>query len=246
MDTLLSQSASAASILNPSSNTSTPGTVSARPGISTHQVALGNISTGSNSFQASNVVAKMETVPPPSAGSTSGPSNSAAQATVSTPTTASSMSRGRAPKDPRAQTYTYQCTTLEEMEDQLRNYLQDPPGDHDHSTADLVITGSAAFQVNLSQNEHYQPTPTADSFATELTMADALDDGQHPVAAMNKQRAIAKACIEAVQRVDGYRYSFHNKWRSGEENAHRFSYYCNDSFLNKDRVANGKGAAQGV
>jgi hypothetical protein len=48
-----------------------------------------------------------------------------------------------------------------------------------------------------------------------------------------------------VQKTDGYRYSFHNSWKSGEDNAYRFSYYCNDSLLNKDRVANGKSGSQG-
>ncbi|KAK7180177.1 hypothetical protein DPSP01_014466 [Paraphaeosphaeria sporulosa] len=62
---------------------------------------------------------------------------------------------------------------------------------------------------------------------------------------MKKQRAIAKCCVDAIQRCDGYRYSFHNCWESREDDSYRFSYYCNDSLLNKDRAANGKGAKLG-
>jgi hypothetical protein len=62
---------------------------------------------------------------------------------------------------------------------------------------------------------------------------------------LKKQRVVSKQCILAIQGVDGFRYSFHNSWKSGEDNAYRFSYYCNDSLLNKDRVANGKAGTKG-
>lgn len=62
----------------------------------------------------------------------------------------------------------------------------------------------------------------------------------------NRQLVFAKALIAAVQRADGFRYSFHNSWYSGRDHrAFGFSYYCNDSFLNKDRAANGKGTKVG-
>lgn len=62
---------------------------------------------------------------------------------------------------------------------------------------------------------------------------------------MRKQRAIAKCCVDSIQKTDGFRYSFHNCWNSREDDSYRFSYYCNDSLLNKDRAANGKGAKLG-
>jgi hypothetical protein len=66
-----------------------------------------------------------------------------------------------------------------------------------------------------------------------------------PKEKMRKQRALAKCCVDTIQRIDGYRYSFHNCWNSREDDSFRFSYYCNDSLLNKDRAANGKGAKLG-
>lgn len=63
---------------------------------------------------------------------------------------------------------------------------------------------------------------------------------------MKKQRVTAKACVEAVQRADGNRYTFHNNWWSKEDEANRFSYYCNDSILNKGRSANGGAGTIGM
>ncbi|KAH8692456.1 hypothetical protein GQ44DRAFT_832869 [Phaeosphaeriaceae sp. PMI808] len=78
-----------------------------------------------------------------------------------------------------------------------------------------------------------------------LSIMEALQSTTDPKDKMRKQRAIAKCCVDAIQRTDGYRYSFHNCWNSREDDSFRFSYYCNDSLLNKDRAANGKGAKLG-
>jgi hypothetical protein len=80
---------------------------------------------------------------------------------------------------------------------------------------------------------------------TSMSLLEALTSLGDPKEKMRKQRAIAKVCIDAIQKVDGYRYSFHNCWNSREDDSFRFSYYCNDSLLNKDRAANGKGAKLG-
>lgn len=78
-----------------------------------------------------------------------------------------------------------------------------------------------------------------------LSIMEALQPTADPKEKMRKQRAIAKCCVDSIQRIDGYRYSFHNCWNSREDDSFRFSYYCNDSLLNKDRAANGKGAKLG-
>ena len=85
------------------------------------------------------------------------------------------------------------------------------------------------------KNEHKVP----------LSIMEALQPEADPKDKMRKQRAIAKCCVDAIQRTDGYRYSFHNCWNSREDDSFRFSYYCNDSLLNKDRAANGKGGKLG-
>lgn len=76
-----------------------------------------------------------------------------------------------------------------------------------------------------------------------MSVAEALAPQDESKDTMKRQRAVAKCFIDAIQRVDGFRYAFHNNWKSGED--YRFSYYCNDSLLNKDRVANGKQGSAG-
>jgi hypothetical protein len=111
-----------------------------------------------------------------------------------------------------------------------------------HSVVDPALT--------LTQPHYTPPGPgaggkkkTAPRFS--LSIMEALQPTPEPKEKMRKQRAIAKCCVDAIQRVDGYRYSFHNCWNSREDDSFRFSYYCNDSLLNKDRAANGKGAKFG-
>jgi hypothetical protein len=180
------------------------------------------------------------------------------------------LPRGRAPRDPLAVTTKLQCSTLQDMEKQLRDYLESPPAAAEHCTCELTLWAGASFLVklgyvppNLRTNNPQQPhdmgmlqavadfnaqrlqQPVADGQETTLSVLDALQQLGDPKETMKRQRAISKVCVAAIQKTDGYRYSFHNSWKSGEDNAYRFSYYCNDSLLNKDRVANGKSGSQG-
>jgi hypothetical protein len=183
------------------------------------------------------------------------------------------LHRGRAPKDPEAVVAKYDCASIEDLELKFREYLDNPPAAAEHCTCELTLWAGASFLVNVPSdsatpgpNPHPRPNvnagmlqPVADALNPEpetpsqprseqLTMSvlDALQATPDPKVSMKRQRAISKVCVAAVQRVDGFRYSFHNNWRSGEDNAYRFSYYCNDSLLNKDRVANGKAGSQGM
>ncbi|EON69455.1 hypothetical protein W97_08715 [Coniosporium apollinis CBS 100218] len=81
------------------------------------------------------------------------------------------------------------------------------------------------------------------SILEAMTLNDAMDTKWN----RTKQRAIARAVVDAAQRVDGYRYTFRNDWNSKESpGAWRFSFICNDSLSNKDRVANRKPHASTV
>jgi hypothetical protein len=111
-----------------------------------------------------------------------------------------------------------------------------------------------ALALKLAQNFQQPPLPNAANSSNggkkpehkvSLSIMEALQPTADPKEKMRKQRAIAKCCVDAIQRIDGYRYSFHNCWNSREDDSFRFSYYCNDSLLNKDRAANGKGAKLG-
>ncbi|KAF2031336.1 hypothetical protein EK21DRAFT_63660 [Setomelanomma holmii] len=221
------------------------------------------------------------------------------------------LPRGRQPRDALAKTVDFIVHSLDEFETTLRDYLNNPPEQPEHTEAQLSFWIGTSFMVSAppqsshsnatalqppQQQQHvhappgYQPAngltqhyggpshpfhgvhsvsdaamalamsgypPTADASDSStiagkkaepkvsLSIMEALQATTDPKEKMRKQRAIAKCCVDAIQRTDGYRYSFHNCWNSREDDSFRFSYYCNDSLLNKDRAANGKGAKLG-
>jgi hypothetical protein len=157
------------------------------------------------------------------------------------------LPRGRAPKDPNARTAKYNCNSIQDLESSLRAYLDNPPATPEHSTCEITLWQNASLIV--PESDMPQPTQTNQHSNGPVwnpaTVLEALQPTPDPKDTMKKQRAVSKLCVSAIQRVDGFKYSFHNNWKSGEENAFRFSYYCNDSLLNKDRVANGKAGTAG-
>jgi hypothetical protein len=234
------------------------------------------------------------------------------------------LARGRQPRDALAKVVQFDVSSLDEFETSLRQYLDDPPAQPEHTEAQLSFWIGTTFCVSApglddrsappqhrqqqhQQQQHhhhqlqppqlqqphphhakhqhlaqplhghphappgYQPAnglppqqygpphayhdmgdpgaafpPTAEpADKAALSILEALQSTPDPKDRMRKQRAIAKCCVDAIQRTDGYRYSFHNCWNSREDDSFRFSYYCNDSLLNKDRAANGKGAKLG-
>ncbi|CAO2657151.1 Nn.00g032770.m01.CDS01 [Neocucurbitaria sp. VM-36] len=230
------------------------------------------------------------------------------------------LARGRQPRDALAKTIAYHVSSMEEFETSLREYLNTPPEQPEHTEAQLSFWIGTSFMVlapssssltsnppppphQLSQQPSSQPhlapqqghappgyqpanglsgqygdpqhayhavsdaalaltlpnfaasvesndasTPNGNKKAehkVSLSIMEALQPTANPKEKMRKQRAIAKCCVDSIQRIDGYRYSFHNCWNSREDDSFRFSYYCNDSLLNKDRAANGKGAKLG-
>ncbi|KIW67082.1 hypothetical protein, variant [Phialophora macrospora] len=71
-----------------------------------------------------------------------------------------------------------------------------------------------------------------------VSVVDALHNIADPREQMNTQKRISKSLVDTISEIDGFRYSFHNNWLSNADQANRFSYYCNDSVLNKGRAAN--------
>ncbi|KAF2276016.1 uncharacterized protein EI97DRAFT_433946 [Westerdykella ornata] len=121
---------------------------------------------------------------------------------------------------------------------QYGNAHLNPPNSY-HSSAAPTAPPAPNSSNPPQQRSNEKVTMTIDSVLTPtLSRDDRLTK--------NRQLVFAKALIAAVQRADGFRYSFHNSWYSGRDHrAFGFSYYCNDSFLNKDRAANGKGTKLG-
>ncbi|KAK5465143.1 hypothetical protein LTS15_001706 [Exophiala xenobiotica] len=153
--------------------------------------------------------------------------------------------RGRQAKDPLGQSIQFKCNRREDLEQQLRDYLANPIGDPAHTTLEFSFPVTAAFSVPVREPKGNGPlherTPYVYSLfnKTAVTVIDALHNIQDPREQMLTQKAIAKSIVEAVMEADGYHYSFHNNWLSREDQANRFSYFCNDSMLNKCRAVNG-------
>ncbi|OAP60857.1 hypothetical protein AYL99_05859 [Fonsecaea erecta] len=152
---------------------------------------------------------------------------------------------GRQVKDPLAKSISIQCQRLEDLEAQLKEHLADSAIDREHTTLEFSFPVTTAFMVAarepLGKRDLSDPkTPyTYSPFnKTAVTVVDVLHSIQDPQERATMQKGISKTLIEACQNVDGYRYSFHNSWVSREDQASRFSYYCNDSVLNKGRAAN--------
>lgn len=151
--------------------------------------------------------------------------------------------RGRQARDPLAQSVTYEVTNLETMKEMLRDYLTTPTGPAEHTTVEFRFPTSAAFMAYTAdlmglREAHKARADVYNTMKrTAISVIDALNQPD-PKDQMRKQKAIAKSIVEAISEVDGFRYSFHNNWLSKEDEACRFSYYCNDSTLNKGRAAN--------
>nr|OQU98421.1 hypothetical protein CLAIMM_04214 [Cladophialophora immunda] len=153
--------------------------------------------------------------------------------------------RGRHAKDPLAKSIVIKCSRLEDLEAQLKEYLADSTLDREHTTLEFDFPVTTAFMVAAREplgkgdpGDKKTPYVYSPFNKTAITVVDALHTIQDPKERVTMQKGISKTLIEACQNVDGYRYSFHNHWISREDQASRFSYYCNDSVLNKGRAAN--------
>lgn len=155
------------------------------------------------------------------------------------------LARGRQARDPQAQTVAYTVASLDAFETSLREYLDSPPEQPDHTDCQLSFWIGTSFLVGTAAPALAPQPPKHAEPKVAMSVLEALQPTPDPRDKMRKQRAIAKCCVDAIQHCDGYRYSFHNCWNSREDDSFRFSYYCNDSLLNKDRAANGKGAKLG-
>lgn len=152
--------------------------------------------------------------------------------------------RGRHAKDPLGQSIQYRCQGTNDFEQKLREYLTNPTGDAEHTTLEFSFPVTAAFMVSVREPKGNKPVHERTPYMysafnkTAVSVVDALQHSGDPKEQMLTQKAISKTLVEAVQEADGYHYSFHNYWVSREDQACRFSYFCNDSVLNKGRAAN--------
>jgi hypothetical protein len=147
--------------------------------------------------------------------------------------------RGRIAKDPLNQTFLYHCRSAEDLETMLRDHLKDATWPPEHTTVEFHFPVTSAFMVYPLGHSQAIKDPLKRIFSkSAVSVAEALQPTLNPKDQIEKQRAIAKVCVESVGKADGYKYGFNNNWISKEDQASRFSYFCNDSSLNRARAGN--------
>ncbi|KAK5937711.1 hypothetical protein PMZ80_009840 [Knufia obscura] len=159
--------------------------------------------------------------------------------------------RGRQAKDPHAEYVRFDCKDVDDLETNLAEYLSAPTAPAEHATIEFHFPVTAAFMVYT--RDFKRDATTAWTAAdvpdlmrrTAVSVVEVLQETANPKDQIVRQKAVARTIVEAVQRADGFRYSFHNNWMSREDRAHRFSFFCNDSTLNKGRAANGGAGSEG-
>lgn len=147
--------------------------------------------------------------------------------------------RGRSAKNPLNQTFSFQCRDAEDLETMLRDFLTDSTSPPEHTTVEFRFPVSAAFMVYPPGHSQAIKNPLKRIFSRKaVSVIEALQPTFNPKDQLEKQRSIAKVCLEAASNADGFKYGFNNNWISKEDGASRFSYFCNDSSLNKARAGN--------
>lgn len=180
--------------------------------------------------------------------------HSPSQAHLPTALAAKGTKRGRKAQDPHQHIIRVECNSQHDLEVSLRQFLEDESHDRTHTLFEAALPVSAAFLVDYlpagpgkSNSYKYGPAfapavgPAKDGHvARSMSVIEALEHTPHDAKErMRKQRAMSRALETIVEKVDGHRYAFHNEWLARDNDAYRFSYFCNDSLLNKDRTLGG-------
>lgn len=159
--------------------------------------------------------------------------------------------RGRKARDADAEYVRFNCKDIDDLETNLRDYLAAPTASAEHATIECSFPSTAAFMVYTRDFKRDSSSTWTSADVTDLmrktavSVTEVLQPTDNPKNQIIRQKAVARTIVEAVQRADKFRYSFHNNWLSKEDQAHRFSFFCNDSTLNKGRAANGGAGTEG-
>lgn len=159
--------------------------------------------------------------------------------------------RGRQAKDPNAEYIRFDCKDIDDFQTCLSEYLQAPTAPAEHATIEFHFPVTSAFMVYTRDFKRDSSTMWTSADVPDLmrktavSVMEVLQPTENAKDQIVRQKAVARTIVEAIQRADGFRYSFHNNWMSREDRAHRFSFFCNDSTLNKGRAANGGVGTEG-
>ena len=130
------------------------------------------------------------------------------------------------------------------------------------TTSELVVAANALVPLHRPNigpyaegGDHDLPIQFKASWTDPENSSTALNTSSkksHPLATIQSiisigdqqsrqivQRAASRGIVAALERMDGFKYSFNNAWSAKDDDGQRFSYICQDSMQNKDRHANG-------
>ena len=149
------------------------------------------------------------------------------------------------------------CQTLEELTNALVEDMEAATRSTvpECTTSELTLALSALVPLHRPIIGPYAEGGTRDlpaEYKTNWIASGKDGKKQHPQASayavvyanghearQTVQRAASRGILTAIERADGFRYSFNNAWAAKDDDGMRFSYICQDSTQNKDRHANG-------
>jgi hypothetical protein len=104
-----------------------------------------------------------------------------------------------------------------------------------------VFAASSTITIPVTLQDHldalgFVPADVAQSIVVEHALCHEI----HGKDRLKTQRAIARAFIDAVQSVDGFKYSERQAVNKEGSDGTRFKYVCTDSLQNRDRKRNRK------
>lgn len=101
--------------------------------------------------------------------------------------------------------------------------------------AESTITVPATQQTNLGALG-IQPSGAPQVITVDIALCRNVEGPDR----LKVQRAVAKAFLELVQQIDGFRYRERQAWNKDKSDGTRFKFVCLDSLQNRDRFFNSK------
>ena len=149
------------------------------------------------------------------------------------------------------------CKTLEELTDALVDNIEAATRSTvpECTTSELMLALSAMVPLHRPIIGPYAEGGNRDlpaEYKTNWIASSKNGKKQYPQASayaivyanghearQTVQRAASRGILTAIEKADGFKYSFNNAWAAKDDDGMRFSYICQDSTQNRDRHANG-------
>ncbi|KAF2126251.1 hypothetical protein P153DRAFT_359900 [Dothidotthia symphoricarpi CBS 119687] len=136
----------------------------------------------------------------------------------------------------------YRCPTTESLDGALRNELERNASSliPVEIVTEFIFAAASTITIPVTQQHSLdaliEPANFPQSIAAEYGLCRDIDGKDR----LKVQRAVARSILDALQGVDGFKYTERNAHnREGGDGA-RFKYVCQDSLQNKNRKSNKK------